>query len=159
MRPTRAILVDANLLVLLIVGLESPAHISRHKRTRQYSISDFALLKSVIIDYDNIAATPHILTEASNLLASQTGEPLRSALLRRLGSLILTLTEHAPVSADVVRTPLYLRLGLTDAAISLLTGRVAAVITADLDLFVALAKASGQSVKVINFTHLQFGTT
>lgn len=156
MGPPRGILVDTNLLVLLVVGLERPDHVSRWKRTSKYSLRDFALLHEVVGGYDHLAVTPHVLAEASNLLGQNT-EPLRGKLLRRLGLLVLTVTiEYAVPSTDIVPTQLYVRLGMADAGISLLAGRLAAIITADLDLYVALTKASGHSTRVINFTHLQF---
>ena len=46
--PADAIILDANLLVLFVVGAASPSYIAKHKRTRAYTIRDFELLKDIL---------------------------------------------------------------------------------------------------------------
>lgn len=154
----RAILVDTNMLILLVVGLTSPARIATHKRLRSksYEVADFAILTALVRQYDAIARTSHVLAETSNL-AAQVSEPLRTAIRRRLGALAIEIAEHehAPRAADVVRNPLYLRLGLTDAAIATLTDRVSAIVTDDLDLYLALSAQAAAGVEIFYFTYLR----
>ena len=48
------VVVDANLLVLLVVGAASTRFISRHKRLSAYAIEDFELLGLILADFDEI---------------------------------------------------------------------------------------------------------
>lgn len=67
--PEKAFVLDANLLVLLVVGLASPEHIAIHKRLGEYSKVDFDLLTQLLADASRIVVTPNTLTEAVNLSA------------------------------------------------------------------------------------------
>ncbi len=62
--------VDANLLVLLIVGNVNYGHIPKHKRTKAYTVDDYHKLCSILGKVGQIFVTPNILTEVSNLLRS-----------------------------------------------------------------------------------------
>ncbi|MEZ5865688.1 MAG: hypothetical protein R3D25_17040 [Geminicoccaceae bacterium] len=63
----KAVLLDTNLLILLVIGAVDPRWIGRHKRSRAFVASDWRLLQD-LIDNKPILTTPHVLTEASNLL-------------------------------------------------------------------------------------------
>ena len=62
----KVIVLDANLLLLLVVGLTSRAYISKHKRLQGYEELDFDLL-ICLIGSANVIVTPNTLTETSNL--------------------------------------------------------------------------------------------
>src|SRR5260370_39822148 len=61
------ILVDANLLLLLVVGRFDEQRIQRFERTRDFVIEDFRLLEAMVRPFSRILSTPHVLTELSNL--------------------------------------------------------------------------------------------
>ena len=63
----QSILIDANLLVLLVVGRTRRSLIADHKRLSSFTAEDYDLLLSVI-GSRTIVVTPNTLTEASNLL-------------------------------------------------------------------------------------------
>ena len=42
--PARAFFIDANLLLLLVVGSVSPAAIGRHRRLREFTPDDYDIL-------------------------------------------------------------------------------------------------------------------
>ena len=86
---------DANLLVLLVVGSESREMIPKHGRLEHYSPEDFDILLDLLREADRLYATPNTLTEASNLIG-QHGEPERSQLMGRLQYLIHQSSRPSP---------------------------------------------------------------
>lgn len=44
----RRVFLDANVLLLLYIGSFDPALIGQFKRTRQYTVEDFALLREIV---------------------------------------------------------------------------------------------------------------
>ena len=145
------LLIDTNLLVLLIVGLVNRDRISRFKRTTSYSSADWDLLSGILERISLRYTLPHVLAEVSTLtdLKGPELDIAREVLLR----LIKELCELQLTSFDACATPLYRRLGLTDAAIAEAARRHrCSVLTADSDLYVALAN-EGSSVAM--FDHLR----
>ena len=55
----RILALDANLVMLLIVGLADESVVPDHKRTRAYSVKDFKLLLEIISSYTEIAVVPN----------------------------------------------------------------------------------------------------
>ena len=145
-----ALFIDANLIVLLVVGLVGRNLIAQHRRTRTFDVEDFERLTRAIQRVGSVRVTPNTLTEASNLLA-QHREPQRSRLLLKLRALIEQSTEIVVASADAARLDVFPRLGLTDAALLEVVSADAPLLTVDLDLYVA-ALASGDEA-AINFNH------
>ena len=78
------VLLDTNLLVLLVVGLESRRFIAQHKRLTAYSSEDFDLLIDLLGRFGPAgwATTPSVLAEASNLIC-YTREIRRHKLMER----------------------------------------------------------------------------
>lgn len=148
---TRTILLDAQLLVLLVVGRVSRAYIGKHKRLRAYREDDFEQLAELLADPARSAVTPNVLSEASNLLA-QIADPARTEIFSGLRRLIGHAVEIYVPSGVAAAHPAFTRLGLADAAC--LTGEVsdALLLTADTDLYLA-ALSSGR--KVLNFWHVR----
>ena len=104
--------------------------------------------------FSQLVSTPHILTEASNLIG------LERDLLRTLGrDAIKEYVQHCnEISHDacmLVDEPEFTRLGLTDVAISLASRLPAFVLTADLPLYLHL---SNGGVEVENFNHIRQGS-
>ena len=151
MRPT-GVFVDANLLVLLIVGRTDRGLIARHRRLRAFSEEDYKRLLLTIEKFDKVFVTPNTLTEASNLLA-QHGEPERSRLFGVLRLLIDKSEEIVLASATAARNSAFTRLGLTDAALLEVVSEETPLLTVDFDLYWA-ALEKGQGV-VYNFTHFR----
>ena len=145
-----ALFIDANLIVLLVVGLVGRDLIARHKRTKTFVVEDYDRLSRAISRVDTIRVTPNTLTEASNLLA-QHREPQRSRLLLMLRALIEQSPEIVVASADAARHDAFPRLGLTDAALLEVVSADTPVLTVDLSLHLA-ALASGEEAS-INFNH------
>jgi hypothetical protein len=149
----KTLALDANLLVLLTVGLADVKYIARHKRLHPiYRIEHLDRLLDLIARAPALATTTHALTEASNLLR-QCAEPMRSEIMVALGRLIRASGELTPEASRASESPEFIRLGLTDAAFALLDPERYRVLSADLDLVVALEK---RGFEVVNFHTLLF---
>lgn len=146
-----AVLLDANLLVLLVAGLSSREYIGKHRRLRDYNEDDFDLLIEFINSKPAVIVTPNILTEASNLL-SAIGEPARSHIAGTFQQLVVTLEERFVQSVRAAEHPEFQRLWLTDAAILAELDNSHVLLTADLNLYLA---ASARGYTAVNFNHLR----
>ena len=156
--------VDANLLVLLVVGATGRHLIAKHKRLKGFLESDYERLIQQLADSAEpdastepatvgaVRVTPNTLTEASNLLA-QHEEPERSRLFETLRFLIENSKEVVVASVEAARTSVFVRLGLTDAALLEVVSPETPLLTVDLDLYHAVAKRDHRAA--VNFRHLQ----
>ncbi len=57
-RPDKTILLDANLLVLLVVGTASRQLIAKHKKTRTFTVADYDRLVAVLGDCRVVVLPP-----------------------------------------------------------------------------------------------------
>lgn len=148
----RQVLLDANLLVLLVVGAHDRSLIARHKRTKEFTAEDYDLLLSCIEDFDRILVTPNVLTEASNLLR-QIGEPLCSRLTGDLGLLVPRIDEEYVASEIAAQNDNYVRLGLTDSVLSECARDDLPLLTTDFPLYMAVLQRHPEAAT--NFNHLR----
>jgi hypothetical protein len=140
--PASAVVLDANLLVLLVVGVASGSYIAKHKRLRAYTENDYSLLTELLSTEPIIIVTPNVVTETSNL-AAHIAEPARSHIHRVLRRLLKTTEERYVESIFYV-------LGITDAAILDVLSDGHTLLTADLDLYL---EALRHGHKAVNFIH------
>jgi len=148
----KAILLDANMLLLMVIGSCDRGLVSRFGRTSQvFTPEDFDMLQAILTDVDVIVATPSILTEVSNLCR---GVGMRTRIEARLAlAEVIRLTDerHVP-SKTVVEDPSFTRLGLSDAGIALVAAKNLRVLTIDHALHYELAR---RGIDVVNFNHLR----
>lgn len=144
--------IDANLLLLLIVGGVGRDLIAKHRRLRRFTVADFDRLINLINRVGRVFVTPNTLIETSNLLG-QHREPERSRFFDRLRYIIQESEEIVVASTVASRNNAFKRLGLTNAALLEAATPEIPIVTVDLDLFHA-ALEKGQDTAV-NFTHLQ----
>ena len=142
---------DANLLVLLVVGSTDTRLIAKHRRLRTFGPDDYERLADMVSRAARVLVTPNTLTEASHLLA-QHGEPERSRFLDTLRSLIELSKEIVVTSMVASRNSHYLRLGLTDAALLEAVSPETPLVTVDLDLYMAAANKDPHSA--FNYWHV-----
>ena len=147
--PPAGYFIDANLLVLFVVGREDPALIAKHRRLEGYSTGDYVILLELIDKVDQVFVTPNTLTETSNLLG-QHGEPERSRLFQRLRSIIQDSREVVVASAVATNNRAFERLGLTDAALLEVATADTPLLTVDFDLYIQAALTKGEDT-VVNF--------
>ncbi len=135
---TGQVILDANLIVLLVVGMASPDYIEGHKRLTDYKISDYQLLTDLLSEFGQppLLVTPHILTEASNLL-NTGGEPRRTTIMKQFAAFVSHVEEmHVPAATAIQRNE-FLRLGLSDTALLDPDLKEAVLLTADGPLYSA----------------------
>lgn len=143
---------DANLLLLLVVGASSRDWIAGHKRLRQYDAEAYDLLIKVIAGADKLLITPNVLTEVSNVLDWSVSEPRRSALRQEFSDFVVSVCEVYHPSASAVVDPDFLVLGLADCAWLGCINAETVLLTDDLLLFSA---AVSRGSIAFNFTHLR----
>ena len=150
------VVVDANLLLLLIVGSTDVSYIKTHKNLTHFNEDDFTLLGQAISLYSEIALLPHVMAEVSSL-ARQIRNPARARIQSKLADLIESVGEVPIASLAGVRRAEFDMLGLTDGVILHLcaldqSGTKFALLTADNDLAV---RAEMLEYEVLNFMHLR----
>jgi hypothetical protein len=145
----RTLVLDANLIILLVVGLADETLVSQHKRTRAYSKNDFRLLLKIISNFDEVTVLPNALSEASNLLDFE-GEGQPAKIFTQLSHLIATSKEVYVPSADALVRREFRRLGLTDAAMLEMGKNNFHILSADVGLYLAALEAG---YAASNFTH------
>ena len=114
--PPAGFFLDANLLVLLVVGSVDQELVAKHRRLRRFAADDYEKLLGLIARVERVFVTPNTLTETSNLLA-QHRDPERSRFFDRLRFIIQESEEIMVASAVAASNRAFQRLGLTDAAL------------------------------------------
>jgi hypothetical protein len=148
-------LVDANLLLLYLVGKCDPRIIPRFPRTQKYTSEDFELLSKLLETFFRaLVTTPNVLTEVSNL-ATKLSENERAAFFDQMRHSVATLDETYCPSRVAVEDRNYRTFGLTDATILNFRPDVL-VLTDDLPLYQLL---SSRGRDVLNFTHIRAALT
>jgi rRNA-processing protein FCF1 len=149
----RGILLDANVLLLHMVGMFDRSQISSFKRTRAYAPQDWDRLDDLLRRIRLRVTLPNVLTEVSNLASTIFGSARGHVFAKVMLDQIGLLRESYVNSRRAAETDEFRRLGLTDAAIlELARARRYLLLTDDLDLAVTAAR---NGVDVINFTNLR----
>jgi hypothetical protein len=149
----KGILVDANLLVVLLVGNLGPAHLKNCRATKSNSFTpdDFFRLQRFVVQFDTLVTTPHILTEVSNL-AGRLPEPLLGQFRALFRDVVKSLYEQSLPAKEIAQDAQFLRFGLTDTAIKMIAPGRYLVLTAEWRLCGLLQQ---RKVDVINFNHFR----
>jgi hypothetical protein len=108
----KRILLDANLLLLYLVGTLQRERIATFKRTSQFSPEDFDLLLALVAQFRLLVTTPHLLTEV-NSLANSLPEYLKPGWCDHFGRKIAPFQPASIIMRQTAFNP----FGLTDAAI------------------------------------------
>ena len=148
--PADAIVLDANLLVLLVVGTASRSYIAKHKRLDAYTEQDFLLLLELLPRTPRIIVTPNTVTETSNLIG-RIAEPARTHVYVALRTLLKATDEIFIESTQAASHTAFPRLGVTDAVLLDIVTEKYTLLTANLDLYLEAAR---NKCKAINFTYL-----
>ncbi len=150
--PPTGYFIDANLLVLLVVGNTDRTLISKHRRLRGYSAADYDILIDILSQVERIFTTPNTLTEASNLLA-QHGDPERSLIFDTLRAVIHDNIEVVVRSEVASSRSEFNRLGLTDSVLLEVVSEETPLITVDIDLYLAALREGRNTA--LNFAHIR----
>jgi hypothetical protein len=106
----KGLLIDANLLLLYIVGSFDIELVSRFSRTAKFTIDDFYIVSDFIDLFKLKITTPHILTEVSNLIGN------RDELQGLLIIYIKTAEEKFLKSIKIAENNVFSKFGLADTA-------------------------------------------
>jgi len=127
------ILIDANALIILILGLINPKLIQKHKRTSIYEKEDFEILLSEIEDLERLVVLPNVWTEVDNLLNNYAGH-YKYQYIKQLTKTIELTTEKFIKSIDAINSDGFYDLGLTDSLILEYSKECEVLITSDSSL-------------------------
>ncbi len=148
----REVLLDTEMLVLWIVGHVDLGKIGVHRRLKSWQSDDFERLKERLTQFKDHITTPHVLTEASNLIGSGK-QVIATGACDALAVYCQNCKKERFVQSKVlVKNKSYLKLGLADVGILQAAAKGATVITADYELYGKLKKAD---CRAINFRHEQ----
>ena len=148
----KGILLDTNLLTVLLVGSLGNGEVERFKRTRQFTTKDVVELHNIVKSFGWICTTPHVVAEASNLL-DWLDSGRKGKASRLLAAYVHAAKEVHVEATEIVKTPVYSKLGITDAGLVMLAKQEGCtVFTADLPLY---HYASNLRVEIVNFNHLR----
>lgn len=140
---------DANLLVLLVVGSVDRRLIGSHRRVRQFTSNHYDVLLALLRNLKSVSVTPNTLTEASNLLEDTDD----TRFLEELRYLIDQTEETVVNSRDAAHHRKFTRIGLADAALLEVVSGTSPLVTIDHELY-GIASNKGQGA-AINFWHYQ----
>lgn len=147
----RGLLLDANLLVPWAVGSVNRSRITSFKRTQNFTLQDYDLLRAMLNHLgEPVISTPHRLSQLSDLTDMPGPERRRVRDFMRTATQLIQ--ERFTAAKDLTSHPLFARLGLADAAVATVSAENTLVITADVELYLALATAG---LPAINFNHLR----
>ena len=145
--PVDQVVIDANLLVLLIVGTVDRRLVGKHRRVRIFEPEDYDLLLDLLHQTPQPAVvTPNTLTEVSNLIEDRRDK----RFLRQLKEFVEASEEIVVASSTASNNHAYERLGLTDAVLLEIASAQRPLVTADLDLYHAVLTTKGSGA-VIRF--------
>lgn len=138
------IVIDANALVVLLVGLIRPTLINRHKRTSIYDDRDFEELILEIGDLSKLLILPNVWTEVDNLLNNFGGQ-LKNAYVSELKNLTERCQEQYLETEIAAQDVAFYDLGLTDTLLLITAKQQKKLITSD-SLLSDYARAYGIQV-------------
>lgn len=151
---SRGVLLDANLLVLYVLGSHDARLISSAKATRSrgFETRDYAFIAKLVDYMGTLYATPHVLTEVNSLSNTSISAKQRWDFFSTFRGQVERIEEIHVASQEAALDDVFLRLGLTDAAILAGAADGPLVVSTDPDLCVSL---EGRGLGVVNYTPIQ----
>ena len=143
---------DANVLLLLVVGRAARGFVSRHKRLEHYSEADFDLLVELMASAVAVGTTPNVWTEVSNIAEFGVPASLRDRIIWQIKTQIEQLIEVYVESNQSVQDYAFRPLGLTDTTLLLALDKETTLLTADAGLY---EQARSRGHRVVNFHHVR----
>jgi hypothetical protein len=130
------LVVDANMLLVFIVGSVDPKLLGVAKRVKNYRPGNFDILYTYLSLFSEIILLPNTVSEVSNLLDHYTGDR-RQYCMELLAALASTRSEKYIASGIAAQQPEYMALGMTDAAILCALEADTYLLTSDFNLYLA----------------------
>lgn len=151
----KGVLLDANLLILLIVGFVDQDRITKHKKLGAYSAEDFKLLAALLETCRKLVVTTHVLSETSNLVVHGMHGELETKAFLAIQSLVKVdnFSETHDYLSTIVLNEGFLKYGVSDIGLlEALKGELV-LLTDDFKLS-GYAEAKGYDV--LNYQSLQY---
>lgn len=147
----KGLLLDANLLLLLVVGRIDAQQIGKRKLS-QYREEDWMILAKFVESFGSrLISTAHVLTEVSNLLSDWPLDSARARLFDSFKKMIEIVNEVPGDSGAASARAEFPFLGLTDCVLAQLTDSYL-VLSDDARMVVKLNEAG---LNAINFTYFR----
>jgi hypothetical protein len=149
---TKGILIDANLALLYLVGSFDLRLVGDGKfnKLSNYKTEDYRLLVRLKNRFKKAVTTPHVLTEVSNL-TNDLPESTKAECLKRFYETFVEIDELTVPSLEAAQLPAFHFLGLTDSALTLVSGKYM-IVTDDARL---VKKMNESGLEALNFNHLR----
>lgn len=151
----KKIIVDANLLLLFVVGATSPNLITKHRRFHpKYNTDHFERMELFISNYSKIVVTPHILAEFWNLMGEERGnwDRDKQRVFDIACSIIKNAVEIYNPAAELIERNEIKWLGISDVSLLIVAENEGySLITADGPL---CAHAKKLGIKTYNIWHI-----
>lgn len=145
------VLLDANLLLLYVVGKTRQDLIGKHRRVKQFNSRDYPLLRKMLCSFSQIILTPNIVTECSDLLSDEPKDDFAKSNLKAfIENDDFIVFEQYVQSRSAVRMAEYNYLGVADCSLLSLVDSNTVLLTMDHRLAEAATKKNPYS---LNFNH------
>lgn len=124
------ILIDANALVVLLIGLIDPRLFKTHNTTSIYEEEDYYDLMGVVGDLKNLVILPNVWTEVDNLLNRFSGN-YKYPYIQAISNTINNTTETYIQSIIATQSHEFFELGLTDSLLLTYAKECKLLVTSD----------------------------
>lgn len=149
---TTALLIDANMLLLLVIGRVAREFVGQHKRLEQFGPEDVDLLQELVAESQRVTTTPNVWTEVSNLVRFRNERLLHPDLFWVMRDQIKAIEEKYMPSISIIDDYAFRDLGLTDTGLLLQLDGDMTLLTIDAPLY---EHALSRGQRAINFHHLR----
>jgi hypothetical protein len=149
---SKGLLIDANLLLLYLVGSYDTRLIGdgKYNKLSKYTAEDFNLLLRLRAAFAKSVTTAHVLTEVS-ILTNDLPESTKSECLSEFLQVFGNTEELTVASFEAAKRPEFRYLGLTDCALAEVSNRFL-LVTDDARL---VGKLGESGLEALNFNHLR----
>lgn len=124
------ILIDANALVVLLIGIIDPRLFKTHKTTSIYEEQDYYDLLAIVGDLKNLVVLPNVWTEVDNLLNNFSGN-YKYPYIEAITNIINNTTETYIHSILATQSNEFFEIGLTDSLLLTYARECKLLVTSD----------------------------
>ena len=146
----RSIAIDANMLLVYVVGNRHPEYLGVKRRLKEYMPEDYRTLCDILSRFDRIILTPNVVTECSDLLGDSHEFNDAKHVLRELVCSVQYVDESYVPSSIATTMKQYMFLGVADCTMLSLVDSDTVLLTADSQL---AREAQAINPSCINFNH------
>lgn len=151
---TSPLLIDANLLLIAVVGLVNRRSVGKAKGTKEYDEEALTLLDEFLERSPSLTVTPYVFAETSNLLGKALSDTHLQAARGLLAKLAREHSERTIALKELAESSVLVINGVTDAALfEIARNQSCTLLTVDARLYDFSAR---HGVTAFNFNHYRF---